>query len=221
MKNSKVIDLIKEKNIVIPLYMYKLYTKLNISLEEFFFIMYLNTYGEKISFNLEKISDELSIEVPIIMNYISRLTELKLLNVEVIKNDKGIREEFITLTDFYNKLSLLLIENINTLDKIDGSIFESFEKEFGRTLSPMEYEIIKAWFESDFSEELIELALKEASFNGVANLRYIDTILHEWRKKGLQNKEAVEKHLNMRERKKETKPKEELFDYNWFDDEEY
>ena len=49
-------------------------------------------------------------------------------------------------------------------------------------LSPMEYEIIKAWLDNDMSEELIKEALKEATFNGVSNLRYIDKILYEWGK---------------------------------------
>ena len=53
-------------------------------------------------------------------------------------------------------------------------IYTIFEKEFGRTLSSMDYEIINAWIDNGFSEELVIAALKEAVYNGVPNLRYID-----------------------------------------------
>ena len=35
MKNKKIMDILKSKNIVIPLYLYKSYSKLNVNLEEF------------------------------------------------------------------------------------------------------------------------------------------------------------------------------------------
>lgn len=54
------------------------------------------------------------------------------------------------------------------------------KKEFGRTLSPIEYEIISS-FEDSYSKELILLALK-AIFNKVASLKYVDRILQEWTK---------------------------------------
>ncbi len=41
----------------------------------------------------------------------------------------------------------------------------------------MEYEIIGAWVEKGFKEQLILEALKEAVYNGVTSLRYIDKIL--------------------------------------------
>ena len=82
----------------------------------------------------------------------------------------------------------------------------------------MEYEIINAWLEHNYSEELIIGALKEAVYNGVRNLRYIDKILYEWNKKGFKTMNDVNNHLEKREiREKEDS---ELFDYNWLDDEE-
>ena len=52
MKNKMLVDLIKDKNIVIPLYLYKLRDKLNLSMDEFMFIMYLYNEGEFILFDL-------------------------------------------------------------------------------------------------------------------------------------------------------------------------
>lgn len=95
-----------------------------------------------------------------------------------------------------------MVSNVNdNLDELNSSVFTFIEKEFGRTLSPMENEIIKSWLENGSSEELVREAVKEATFNGVNNLRYIDKILYEWEKKGIKNKEDVDKSRNLHRKK--------------------
>ena len=83
----------------------------------------------------------------------------------------------------------------------------------------MEYDIINNWLSSNYSEELILCALKEAVYNGsTSNLRYIEKILFEWKKKGIKNSEDVEK--NKREFKKTRNENLELFEYDWLNDKE-
>ena len=94
------------------------------------------------------------------------------------------------------------------------NVFSMIEQEFGKTLSPMEYEIIKAWLESNKSVELISCALKESVMNGVPNLRYMDKVLYEWEKKGIKTKEDVDNLISNRRKKEETK-KVDVFDYDW------
>ena len=86
----------------------------------------------------------------------------------------------------------------------------------------MEVEIIKAWLENNISEELIREALKEATFNGVSNLRYIDKILYEWGRKNIKTVEDVEKTRKKYSKKedKEIDIDTEIFDWNWLDEEE-
>ncbi len=219
MKNKKVIDILKSKSIVIPLYLYKSYSKLNINLEEFIFLMYLYNQGEKIIFDPNTIEEDLGIDIKDVMSIISKLTDNKLINLEVIKNDKNIMEEYISLENFYQKISMLIIDELNNQEGGDDStIFQVIEEEFGRTLSPIEYEIVKAWIDSGISNELIKEALKEATFNGVSNLRYIDKILYEWNKKGIKNASDVEKNRSQYKEKKEEKL--EVFEYNWLEDDE-
>lgn len=219
MKNKKVIDILKSKNIVIPLYLYKSYSKLNINLEEFIFLMYLYNQGEKIIFDPNTIEEDLGIDIKNVMSIISKLTDNKLINLEVIKNDKNIMEEYISLENFYQKISMLIIDELNNQEEgEDSTIFQVIEEEFGRTLSPIEYEIVKAWIDSGISNELIKEALKEATFNGVSNLRYIDKILYEWNKKGIKNASDVEKNRSQYKEKKEEKL--EVFEYNWLEDDE-
>ena len=50
---------------------------------------------------------------------------------------------------------MLLLDLFNENDdKIDPNLFSCFENEFGRTLSPMEYEIINGWVNEKFSNEI-------------------------------------------------------------------
>ena len=111
-----------------------------------------------------------------------------------------------------------MMDTVSSDEKVDTSCFDFIEKEFGRTLSPTEYEIIKAWIEGGNSDSLIMEAVREATFNGVSNLRYIDKILYEWGKKGLKTKEDVEKNRKSFRKNEEGDINEELFDYNWFED---
>ena len=74
------------------------------------------------------------------------------------------------------------------------------------------------------SEELIKEALKEATFNGVSNLRYIDKILYEWEKAGIKTKEDVLKNNKKRKIKNEEDSKKEIdldiMEWDWFDEDE-
>lgn len=225
MKSFELLSIFRDGNIVIPLFFLKHFKKLNLEMEEFVFLMYLYHLGN-CPFNPSRFGDDLGIETKVVMNYIGILTDKGMIRVEVLKNEKGLMEEFILLDDFFEKLSLLTMEEVNQVDeKSYSNVYELIEKEFGRTLSPMEYEIIKAWLDSRISEDLIKEAVREATFNGVSNLRYIDKILYEWGKSGVETVEDVD---NMRKKRNQKLKKEntddedidtEIFDWDWFDDE--
>lgn len=75
------------------------------------------------------------------------------------------------------------------------NLFEIFEKEFGRPLSPMEYERIAAWMDEDhYPQDLILLALKEAVFAGKVHFQYIDRILLDWSRKKISTVEEARVH---------------------------
>lgn len=221
MKKDKINALLKESDIVIPTYIYRLLPKLDIDIEVFVFIMYLRSFGEKIIFDPSKASIDLGIDMSKIMSFVDTLTTKGYLNFEVIKNNKNITNEYLSLSGFYDKVSLLLVDNIieedSSREEVNiKDIFNLIEKEFGRLLSPMENEIIKAWVESNYSEELIKFALELSVNKGITNLRYMDKTLYEWQKKGYKTRNDVEK-INNNQQEKE---KMEVFDYNWLDDDE-
>ena len=119
-------------------------------------------------------------------------------------------------------VNIPVVEEENEKSNYQSNIFEVVEKEFGRTLSPMEYEIIKAWLDNDMSEDLIKEAIKEATFNGVSNLRYIDKILYEWGKQGIKTVKDVEDNRHKRAQRREEEADSnidlDIVDWDWFDD---
>lgn len=71
------------------------------------------------------------------------------------------------------------------------SLFAHIEKEFGRSLSPIEISTLQEWYHI-YGEKMIYNALKEAILSGVKNFRYIDRILVNWQKQGYQATKFVE-----------------------------
>ncbi len=224
MKTGKLLELIMQKSIHIPLYLYQIKEKLKLDLEELFFLMYLVEQGENIKFDPERIKRDLNTNIDTIMKWMSGLSENGLINLEVIKNESGMMEESIALDGFYHKVLNQSLEQMNEEEPSSTTIFDTIQKEFGRMLTPMEYEIIGAWIDSNINQDLIHEALKEAVYSGVNNLRYIDKILYEWGKKGYKTKEDIEKSRAKRKeetsKKQEQTPKKEIFDYNWLEDED-
>lgn len=224
MKSAKLIDIFKQGHIVIPLFMLQHYKELKLEIGEFLFLMYLYNLGNKFIFDPSKFASDLNLDIKDVMNYIGTLSDKHFIRVEVMKNDKGLMEEMVLMDDFYSKLSLITMDEVNNVSSADSSnIYEVIEKEFGRTLSPMEYEIIRAWLDNDMSEELIQEAIKEATYNGVSNLRYIDKILYEWSKLGIKTAKDVSDNKKKRAKAKEEASSDvdmDIMDWDWFDDDE-
>ena len=210
---DKVIELLKSTNIQISKTLLFNYKKLNITDQEFIVLIYL--INENV-YNPKQIGNDLDIAFPEVLEIINNLTEKGILKIELAKIN-NIRTEVINLDTLYEKLAFLIIKDEKEVEK-PKSLFDTFETELGRTLSPMEYEIINGWL-TTCSEEIIILALKEATYNGVSNFRYIDRIINEWNKKGIKTKEDVEKNRLEFKNKKDNK-KQELFDYDWLNDNE-
>ena len=221
MNYSKLVDVFKNGNIVIPIFLFRNYKSLKLKLDEFVFLMYLYNLGDCFPFNPAKYADDLNLDLNSIMGYIDVLTAKGFIKVKVIKNEKGIMEEVVLLEGFFQKIALFTIGEVNN-NVSSSNIFEIIEKEFGRTLGPIDYEIIKAWLDNNMSEDLIKEALKEATLNGVSTLRYIDKILYEWGKAGIKEVKDVE---NMRKKRNEKEDKNsgvdmDIVDWNWFDEDE-
>lgn len=207
---EKISSILKNSPYIVPKTLFLNYKKLGLSEKELIMIIYLINKNDKI-FNVKRISDDFNISVKEVLEIINILSEKGLFSLEV-KKENNKRIEYYSLDELYEKVSFLLIDN----NKKDDDIYSTFEKEFGRTLSPMEYEIIGSFTEHGYSKELVLAALKEATYNGVSNLRYIDKILYEWNKKGLKSYEDIKKERE-KHSKKQSKD-EDVFDYDWLNE---
>lgn len=209
--------LLKIGNISFPKLLLLKYQDLKLTDRELILLIYLLD-TQNISFNPKQIGSDLHLTLEEVMEEINQLTSLGLIKLEIRKIG-NIRDEFVNLDGVYQKMVYLIVNKTSEKKKeVSDNLFTTFEKEFGRTLSPMEYEIINAWLDGDYTEELVLLALKEAIYNGAMNLRYIDRILHNWYKKGIKTAEDIEKDKKTFQTRK-IKPLEVLNEYDWLNDE--
>lgn len=204
---GKLTDILKNEPFYVPNILFKNYRKLNITDSELIILIYLINADN--TFNPKQIAKDLNFKLNEIMDLINSLIEKNIIKIDII--NKKVREEIINLDELYNKLAFIIIDG---KEKKSNNLFDVFEKEFGRTLSPMDYEIISDW-QKDFDDKLILLALKEAVFNNVTNLRYIDKIIRDWNKKGIKTEEDV---VNDRKKFESKKSNKKLFDYDWLNE---
>jgi len=209
---DKVIKCLKN-NYIIPSILITSYNKLNLTEKEVIFLIHLINKND-LEFNPILLAQELNIDMTEVLKIIGELNNKDILKIDhAIENN--IHKEVINLDLIYNKLGFLLVNDKE--EEKENNLYDLFEKEFGRTLSPMEYEIINAWVDN-YDKNIIIEALKEAVYNNVSNLRYIDKILSEWSKKGIKTVEDIEK--DKKEFINNKKNKKELFEYDWLNSNE-
>ncbi len=214
MINKKILELINNRNhFTVDKCVLSCARKMKLDTDSLVLLIYLLNVENNQLFDYKKILKELDFNEKELLNAISVLKDKKILSIVMEKNDNGILEERLNINSFYEILSSKLLDDVEDTSN-ENDLFGIFEKEFGRTLSPMEYDIINDWIESKISKELIIAALKEAVFNGVNNLRYVDKILYEWNKKGIKNASDIEK----KNKKQEDEKTENYYEYDWLNE---
>lgn len=104
-----------------------------------------------------------------------------------------------------DKNNNIIYNNINN----NNNIYDFLEQNFGRTLNGIEIEMIKEWNDN----ELTRYAIKQAVLNGKYNVKYINTILVNYKNNSIttvQQAQEDEKKFKIRNKKIEHKPE-------WFD----
>ncbi len=217
MTNNILENLVKDRDYYFKKQLFKVIKDFNIDIKEIILLIYfLNQDNPVLDINL--IKEITFLDEKEILGSFTRLNSKGLISIKMGKNSEGKVSEIIDMSNLYQAM----VSDINNAykSKAKSDIYAIFEKEFGRTLSPMEFELISSWLKSGISEELVIGALKEATYNGVSSLRYIDRILTEWGKKGFTKMEDVNNHLKRKNEKKDNKEENLLFEYNWLEDEE-
>ncbi len=188
---------------------------LNLSLMEFLLLLYFENADDP-TFDLDIISKKLKVNKEDLLNAFNSLLQKKVISLVSEKNELGKICDKISLDGFYQNLTDAKKKEENK--KVKDDIFTKFEKEFRRPLNGTEFEVIKAWLEKMYNEDLILKALEEAVYNGATSIRYIDTILYEWNKKGFKTKEDVENYFKNRYDNNKKLEETSVFDYDWLDD---
>lgn len=198
---SDLRNIFTSRDFVINSNIVKCISTIDITLDEFLLVLYFINISSLL--NTEDIKEKLGFDEEKIFNTFTSLINKKYIEM-IVTNNNGEVIEQIKLDPLYDRLAL----NKKTETIKDTDIFAMFESELGRTLNSFEYEMINKWIEKGVQEDTIKNALKEAVLNGVRNFKYIDKIIYEWSKNGIKNKIKEEKH------------DEDIFDYDWLDSNE-
>lgn len=217
---ERYMELLRDKMFFIPSSVFRNMGRLGITGDEVVVLIFIINMGPRVLYDPEMISKGTGINRIRVLEVINGLISKGILAIVVKKNGSSKKmEEFISTDLFYEKMRGVLLGGTNRANgkrEEQTDLFSMFEKEFGRTLSSMEYEIIRGWVSDDMPSDLVREALREATYNGVSNLRYIEKIILDWKKKGYKSVKDIER---ARERYKKKNGNGDVFDYNWLDDE--
>lgn len=135
-----------------------------------------------------EISEHLTLSEEQCTNKLRLLLEKSFIEINTYQNEQGKFSEAYSLEPLWERLLIKQESEEND----EGKLFILFEKEFGRPLSPFEVETINIWLDEDeMKPEIIISALREAVLMGKLNFKYIDRILREWQRKGVQSVEQA------------------------------
>jgi len=101
------------------------------------------------------------------------------------------------------------------------NIYEFLEQNFGRTITPLEYEKINSWID-EFDEEMVRHGISSAVLNGVKKFSYLEAIFRNWKSSGFKKINDILEHETKMHSSKEEKDFDEvinnIFDYNWLEE---
>lgn len=187
--------------LAIPGILLREYKKLGLGDEEMMLLLHLMQFKQLgVTWpTCQELGERMSTKEEIIEEMISCLMRQGFLGLTEVNGEQG-----LDMTPLYRKLNTFLepkpkpsahVASLDLLEKKEtgNSIFALFEQEFGRPLSPLEYEKIVRWLDEDrYREELIREALREAVMAAKFNFKYIDRILFEWQKNHIRSMQELQ-----------------------------
>ncbi|WP_017186372.1 DnaD domain protein [Alkalibacillus haloalkaliphilus] len=179
-------------------------------------IMNLQKLGELLpSFDL--IASHMTINANEVANVLKKLRNNNFLQIEQITDEQNGQHEWYCLSPLFE--ALFEVEQ-KSIQEEEGKLFQLFEQEFARTLSPIEIETVSYWLDEDqFKPPLIKAAVREAVLMGKLNFRYIDRILNEWKKKGVRSVNDVKQSSQQKQNQQAPKEKRDTsVYYNWLEE---
>ncbi|WP_100398582.1 DnaD domain-containing protein [Bacillus sp. FJAT-44742] len=202
MERKQLIGWLKAGHISIPKLFLDYYAALGLKEEEMMVLIHVHRYMEEgHAFPTpDDLAAKMTLEAKACAGHLRGLIKRGFLHIEEQEDENQVMFETYSLDPLYNQLLTMFAQETEEgcqeeKETAERELYELFEHEFSRPLSPMECETIAMWLEQDqYEKEIIHAALREAVISGKLNLRYIDRILFEWQKNGVKTVEEARKH---------------------------
>ncbi|MGE8204298.1 DnaD domain-containing protein [Heyndrickxia sp. NPDC080065] len=176
----------------------------------------------------KELSERMTIPDSLCASILRKLVQNQYISIEEGYSEENIRFEKYSLNPLWSKLvdDFIYDKKQQELEKNlheETNLYTTFEQEFGRPLSPLECETLAMWLDQDHhNPTVIIAALREAVISGKLNFRYIDRILFEWKKNGINTiEEARDFGKKFRQTRKKTQTVQKSSNmvpfYNWLE----
>ncbi|WP_042346461.1 DnaD domain-containing protein [Bacillus massiliigorillae] len=221
---------LQEGSVTIPSFLFVHYVEMGLNEQELILLMHLQHFQKEGNDfpTPNEISERMSISSIECMNILRKLIQKGFLEINEQLSAESVHSETYSLVPLQKKMieHFLLKQNKKTVinkEEEERSLYSIFEQEFGRPLSPFECETLGMWIDDDHHDsKVIQAALREAVISGKLNFRYIDRILFEWKKNGINTVEKAkvygEKFRTQQHRTKQAQqPVKEVPFYNWLE----
>ncbi|CAM3979020.1 DnaD domain-containing protein [Lederbergia lenta] len=215
MDKEIMVSWIEEGMIHVPNLLMNNYRQIGLDEKELVVLLHIFSFSEKGNKfpTPEEISERMTITSSECASILRKLMQLGMIKIEEGCSEEEIRFERYSLTPLWIRLAEEMIreKKQSNLEKVlteEQDLFSIFEQEFGRPLTPIECESLGMWMDQDGQDPvMIKAALRESVMSGKLNFRYIDRILLEWKKNGVNTVEQARvQGLKFRQKSKQTNP---------------
>ncbi|WP_253948802.1 DnaD domain-containing protein [Mammaliicoccus sciuri] len=190
--------MLKEKPVVVQRALFDHYGNLGLNEKQFVILIKLldQENDRNLQPPLEDIQRGTTLSIQEVSHIINQLSQLKIIDIKIEKDDQHKYNEFISFDPLYEQLALIKNEAMQQGTVEDQNLqfkklFQEFESTFGRPLTPLEVQTLNHWIDTDkHSNELIMSALNEAHSLDKLSIKYIDRILLNWKKKNITTVES-------------------------------
>lgn len=202
MKKADMLDWLKEGNVTIPAVLLTQYREMRLNEQELTLLLHVFYFAEKGNEfpTPVELAARMTISAFECTDLLRALIQRGFISITDGDTSDGIRYEKYSLEPLWEKLFDQFIlnrkkETAQLVHQEEANLYTSFEKEFGRPLSPFECETLAMWMDDDHHDPIIiKAALREAVISGKLNFRYIDRILFEWKKNGIKTIEQAKSY---------------------------
>lgn len=197
--HAALVDLLHRGSTSVPVMLFTEYRRLGLTEGDVMLLLHILVFQEKEGTpfpTVSQLEERMSISADQIVQRLQKLVRGGFLSIEESVSHDGLRSERYSLAPLLQQLAASYLDREpkedEPTDEAYDNLFQLFEREFGRLLSPMEYEMLTQWLQEDgYPEPLIAAALREAVFCGKLSCRYIDRILLEWQRNNIKTPEEA------------------------------